>query len=240
LTWHVEASWPAAFELGCFGLAEEEAFDQQWRRRSPLAETPGRRRPRPARPAGQSSSGSDQIGADRGNCLPDDLREGFCLLRFGCLGSRQPTEGRSSLEALCTDRFIVVASFWSWGLRCSGPSLVVPWAWSWRTPEPAQRVRRRGLDAGRRWLLAHQPANSQDPRRVVQAIRRMAAMPQASSQPSGRTDPTSAMTRPTRGSRIDGTSPTTAGTANPVRPRTRAARFRYTESYRPGHRLGEG
>jgi hypothetical protein len=51
-------------------------------------------------------------------------------------------------------------------------------------------------------------------------------MPQASSQPSGRTDPTSAMTRPTRGSRINGTSPTTAGTADPVRPSTQAARFR--------------
>jgi hypothetical protein len=48
-------------------------------------------------------------------------------------------------------------------------------------------------------------------------------MPQASSQPGGRTDPTSTMARPTRGARIDGTSPTTAGTANPVRPRTRAA-----------------
>jgi hypothetical protein len=86
LTWHVEASWPAAFEQGCFGLAEEEAFDQQWRRRSPLAETPGRRRPRPAQPAGQSSSGSDQIGPDRGNCLPDDLREASACFGLGASG----------------------------------------------------------------------------------------------------------------------------------------------------------
>jgi hypothetical protein len=130
------------------------------------------------------------------------------------------------LEALCTDRFTVVARSWSWWLRCSGPSLVVPWAWSWRTPEPAQRERFRGLDAGRRWLRARQPANPQDPRR-------MAAMPQASGEPSGRPDPTSAMTRPTRGSRINGTSPRTAGTANLARPRTRAARFRHTGSHRP-------
>ena len=185
-------------------------------------------------PTDRASTAVHAVTTDTGEIVLQ-LREGFCLLRFGCLGSRQLTEGRSTLEAMCTDRFIVVATFWSWWLRCSGPSLVVPWAWSWRTPEPAQRARRLGLDAGRRWLLAHQPANPQDPRRVVQAVRRMAAKPQASSRPSGGTDPTSATARPTRGSIITGTSPTTAGTATPAR--TRAARFRSAESHRPGHQL---
>jgi hypothetical protein len=70
LTWHVEASWPAAFEQGCFGLAEEEAFDQQWRRRSPLAETPGRRRPRPAQPVGYPFVGPRSDRCDASGIQP--------------------------------------------------------------------------------------------------------------------------------------------------------------------------
>ena len=74
---HVGDSWPAAFEQGCFGFAEEEAFDQQWRRRSPLAETPGRRRPRPAQSVGYQFVGPDQVDADRGQCVADDPRGGL-------------------------------------------------------------------------------------------------------------------------------------------------------------------
>src|ERR687897_2661928 len=89
----VGASWPAAFEQDCFGFAEE-AFDQQWRRRSPLAER--QVAAATACPVGglPIRRGPDQIDGGRGQCVADDPRGGLLPDSVGRLESRQPSEGR--------------------------------------------------------------------------------------------------------------------------------------------------
>jgi hypothetical protein len=89
----VGASWPAAFEQDCFGFAEE-AFDQQWRRRSPSAER--QVAAATACPVGglPIRRGPDQIDGGRGQCVADDPRGGLLPASVGRLEPRQPSEGR--------------------------------------------------------------------------------------------------------------------------------------------------
>jgi hypothetical protein len=82
-----------------------------------------------------------------GNAWQTTRGEGFCLIRLGASSpgnlQRVVELGGSMHRSLHRRGQLLVL-----GLRCSGPSLVVPWAWSWSMPERAQRARRRGLDAG--------------------------------------------------------------------------------------------